>query len=82
MSKEEDKIKHSRRLQQKENHINRQVAIAKEHHIPVKQPHKLAKQSPISCGNPKCVMCANPRKTFEIPTIQERRLFQKEFIDD
>ena len=82
MSKEEDKIKHSRRLQQKENHINRQVAIAKEHHILVKQPHKLAKQSPISCGNPKCVMCANPRKTFEIPTIQERRLFQKEFIDD
>ena len=30
----------------------------------------------MNCGNPKCVMCANPRKTFKELTQQEKRLYQ------
>jgi hypothetical protein len=30
----------------------------------------------MNCGNPKCVMCSNPRKTLKELTQQEKRLFQ------
>jgi hypothetical protein len=30
----------------------------------------------MNCGNPNCVMCANPRKVFKEKTIQEKRLEQ------
>jgi hypothetical protein len=30
----------------------------------------------MNCGDPKCVMCSNPRKTFKEPTAQEKKLFQ------
>jgi len=35
----------------------------------------------LNCGNPKCIMCANPRKTFEELTIQEQRMFQDKLQD-
>lgn len=73
---EESKIKHSKRRHQKETHVKRETAIAKSHNIPTDTPHKFAKQSPMSCGNPKCVMCANPRKVWEELTIQEKKHFQ------
>lgn len=73
---EESKIKHSKRIHQKENHIKKEVKIAKQHGINVSQPHKLSKKSPVSCGNPNCVMCANPRKTFKELTIQEKKHLQ------
>ena len=76
MSKEQDKIKHSRRLQKDENVIKKQTKIAKDFGIPVTEPHKFAKHHAMNCGNPKCVMCANPRKTFKELTQQEKRLFQ------
>lgn len=76
MSKEEDKFKNSRRRQKDENAINKQVKIAKAYNIPVENPHKLAKHHATNCGNPKCIMCANPRKVFKEPTQQERKLFQ------
>ena len=81
MSKEEDKVKHSRRLLQKESHIKRQVKIAKAYNIPVDEPHTLAKHSALTCGNPDCVMCANPRKVFKEKTIQEKRFDQKRLIE-
>jgi hypothetical protein len=81
MSTEEDKVKHSRRLLQKQNYIKRQVKIAKAYNIPVDEPHTLAKHSALTCGNPDCVMCANPRKVFKEPTIQEKSFYQSKLIE-
>ena len=76
MSKEQDKIKHSKRLQKDENAIKKQTKIAKEFGIPVEEPHKFVKHHAMNCGNPKCVMCGNPRRTLKELTQQEKRLFQ------
>jgi hypothetical protein len=76
LSTEEDKFKHSKRLLKDENAVKKQIKIAKEHGVPIKDSHKFAKQHALNCGNPKCVMCANPRKTFNELTLQERRMFQ------
>jgi hypothetical protein len=76
MSTEEDKFKHSKRLQKDENAIKKQTKIAREFGVPVTEPHKFAKHHAMNCGNPKCVMCGNPRKTFKELTQQEKRLFQ------
>jgi hypothetical protein len=76
MSTEEDKFKHSKRLLKDENAVKKQTKIAKEFGVPVKEPHKFAKSHAMNCGNPKCVMCGNPRKTFKELTQQEKRLFQ------
>jgi hypothetical protein len=76
MSTEQDKFKRSKRLLKDENAIKKQTKIAKEFGIPVKEPHKFAKHHAMNCGNPKCYMCSNPRKVFNEPTQQEKRLFQ------
>jgi len=76
LSTEEDKFKHSKRLLKDENAVKKQVKIAKDHGIPIKDAHKFAKHHALNCGNPKCVMCGNPRKTFNELTLQERRMFQ------
>jgi len=82
MSTEEDKIKHSKRLHDEETAIARQVKIAKEFGIPVKEAHKFAKHHAMNCGNPKCFMCANPRKVFKEKTIQERKFEQSRLHDE
>jgi len=76
VSTEEDKFKHSKRLLKDENAVKKQVKIAKEHGVPIKDAHKFTKRHVMNCGNPKCVMCANPRKTFKELSQQEKRLFQ------
>ncbi len=76
MSTEQDKYKNSRRRLKDENAVKRQTKIAKEYGVPVKEPHKFAKRHAMNCGNPNCVMCGNPRKTFKELTQQEKRLFQ------
>jgi hypothetical protein len=76
LSTEEDKFKHSKRLLKDENAVKKQVRIAKEHGVPIKDAHKFAKHHALNCGNPNCVMCGNPRKTFNELTLQERRMFQ------
>ena len=76
MSKEQDKIKHSKRLLKDENVIKKQTKIAKDFGIPVTEPHKFAKHHAMNCGNPKCIMCSNPCKTFKELTQQEKRMFQ------
>jgi hypothetical protein len=78
MSSENDKVKHSKRLHKEEAAIKRQVKIAKEYGVPVSEPHKFAKRHALNCGNPKCVMCANPRKVFNEKTIQEQKFEQTE----
>lgn len=82
MSHEEDKFNHSRRLHKEQAAIDKQVKIAKEFGQPVKEPHKFAKHHALNCGNPKCMMCGNPRKTFKEKTIQEKKFEQKERIHD
>ena len=76
MSHEEEKVKHSKRILKTDNAVKKQVKIAKEFGVPVKEPHKFAKLHAMNCGNPKCFMCSNPRKVFKEKTIQEKRLEQ------
>ena len=76
MSTEEEKFKRSARLHKDEAVIKRQVKIAKSHGIEVDVPHKFAKHHATNCGQPNCVMCGNPRKTFKEETIQEKRFNQ------
>ena len=82
MSHDENKVKHSKRIQQKKNHILRQFKIAKEykHTMYLKQPHRLAKHNAMDCGQPGCMLCGNPRRTLKIRSIQEKRFVQKEKI--
>ena len=76
MSTEQDKFKKSKRIQKDENAVRKQVKIAREFGVPVTEPHKFAKHHAMNCGNPNCHMCGNPRKVFNEPTQQEKRLFQ------
>jgi len=77
MSKDEDKIKHSKRLSKDNNAIAKQVKIAKEHGIPVTDEHRFNKHHAMDCGNPDCVMCGNPRKVWGQRTVQEQRFDQQ-----
>ena len=76
MSNATDKFNHSKRLLKDENAVKKQTKIAKTFGVPIDEPHKFAKHHAMNCGNPKCVMCGNPRKTFKELTQQEKRLFQ------
>lgn len=79
MSKPEEKEKHSRRLQKEQNAIKRQQKIAKtfgmnDHPY---EGHYFSKMHALNCGNPKCFMCGNPRRTWKELTIQEQRQQQE-----
>lgn len=87
MSNETTKEIRSKRLHAEEVKIQKQVKIAKAHGLSdkdktIKEPHRLAKHHAMDCGQPGCVMCGNPRKTFKEPTIQEKSFAQtKDWID-
>ena len=71
----------SERTAQQENPPKRSRGKAKvedspKPRTPRKTTTQAGKKSPVSCGNPQCVMCANPRKTFKELTIQEKRHLQ------
>ena len=76
MSTEQDRFKNSKRRLRDESAVKKQTRIAKAYGVPVQEPHKFAKRHAMNCGNPDCVMCGNPRKVFNEPTAQEKRLFQ------
>lgn len=82
MSNEEDKYKHSKRLLKDENVIKKQEKIAHEYGHEVKDPHRFVKQHSMNCGNPKCVLCMNPRKSFGEKTIQEQRFEQTKLYEE
>jgi len=72
MSTEEDKFKHSKRLQKQENAIHRQQAIALQHGVDKNlvedEPHRFAKHH---------VMDENiPHKANKELTAQEKRMYQ------
>lgn len=79
----EDKEKRQKRIQQKENHIQKQLSLSKTF-IKTAEPkaHKetgrYAKTSWCSHGDPNCIFCMNPRKLGEL-TIQE--LKQEEYAN-
>ena len=75
MSTEEDRFKKSKRLLKDENAINKQLKIAREFGVPVKEPHKFAKQHALDCGNPQCLLCSS-EKVLGKKTIKERRFDQ------
>ena len=72
----QERDKKNLRMQRDENAIKKQVKIARTHGMNVKEPHKFAKHHAMDCGNPRCVLCGNPRKTFSELTQQEKRIFQ------
>ena len=81
MSNNLAKYINSRRRHKTDVAIARQVKIAKSHSSfnenNIKQTHRLAKHHAMDCGNPKCYLCGNPRKTHKDKlTAQEKRLFQ------
>lgn len=82
MNHEELKLKNSKRRHRDEVAVKRQVKIAKEHYIIdqdkfLEHAHKFHKRHAMDCGNPKCYLCGNPRKTHKDKlTQQEKRLFQ------
>ncbi len=82
MSDQTVKQKRSKRIHSDETAVSRQVKIAKQHKMDpawskdVREPHRLAKKHAMDCGNPKCMLCGNPRKTFKELTIQEKRFYQ------
>lgn len=73
MSDDTTKLKRSKRFLKDEAKAKRQFRIAKEYGLidKNKSPHYYEKKHAMNCGNPNCVMCANPRKTFGYKTIQE-----------
>jgi len=75
MSTEQDKFKKSKRLLKDENAVKKQTKIAKTFGVPIKEPHKFAKQHALDCGNPKCLLCSS-EKVFGKKTIKERRFEQ------
>jgi hypothetical protein len=72
----QERDKRNLRIQRDENAIRKQTKIAQVHGMDVDQPHKFAKHYAMDCGQPGCVLCGNPRKTFSELTTQEKRLFQ------
>lgn len=85
MSNTTAKFLNSRRRHKTDVAIARQLKIAKRTHSlgidtiskAEKQPHRLAKHRAMDCGNPKCYLCGNPRKTHKDKlTAQEKRLYQ------
>ena len=82
MSTEDDKVKHSERIQQKTKKVTRKVKIAKAFGFTevTKNPHKYAKKSMFGCGNKNCIMCMNPRKVWGEKTMQEQKFEQREYM--
>lgn len=87
MSDQETRVKHSRRLYDDEVHIKKRTNTLKELHSSLddrtkKQPHRLHKVTGMNCGNPKCVMCMNPRKAWKDMTVQEQSFYQEKLWDE
>jgi len=84
VSNQSQREKHGERFFQKIKKLARKLKLAKEYGYEhaLKNPHKYHKASLFNCGNPKCVMCMNPRKAFGEKTMQERKFEQTEKLKD
>lgn len=90
---QDTKDKHSKRIHQKQNHVNHQVQLAKNYSYHklgssmhnwkyLTEPHRNHKKNIFNCGDPKCYMCMNPRKAFGEKTMQEKRFNQKRLHEE
>lgn len=81
---DEAKLKHSKRLLQKHNFLEKQKRLAKNYGIDLKddQVHRYQKMNLLNCGDPKCIMCSNPRKIFKEKTIKEKSFEQTRSWDE
>jgi hypothetical protein len=69
---ENRKERRQKRIRQKENHIKRQVKIAKSAGMDISEPHRFAKHNALDCGIAHCLIChPNPKRE---PTIQEKKI--------
>ena len=62
----------SKRRSETDNFIKKQQKIAKCHNVPEVDGHRYAKTKAMNCGDPDCIMCMNPRKSFKQKTIKEK----------
>ena len=72
----EEYNRRAKRFQQKDRHVKKQCKILKQScskHWMLNEPHRFAKIKSMNCGNPNCIFCMNPRKSFNTLTIQEQR---------
>jgi hypothetical protein len=77
MSNEQARFINSRRRHKNDVAVARQVKIARAAGTPVDAAHRFVKRHAMDCGNPRCFLCGNPRKTHKDRlTAQEKRLFQ------
>lgn len=74
MADEYTKHSRSKRIKDTWTKIKKQINIGRMYYvnnIAIKEPHRNAKHNILNCGSPHCIMCANPRKTFNQKTKQE-----------
>jgi len=79
MSDENTKVKRSSRKHDTWRVILKRKKLVKSYGIPTDYTncgHKLAKRNGINCGDPKCLMCMNPRRSYKEKTIQEKSFEQ------
>ena len=73
MSDENTKVKRSSRRHDTWTNILKQKKITKFYGIEHTKPeiHRYAKKKALNCGDPKCIMCMNPRKSYKQKTLKE-----------
>jgi hypothetical protein len=66
--------KRSKRRHETDNFIKKQQKIARSHNVPEFEceSHRYAKKKAMNCGDPDCIMCMNPRKSFKQKTLKEK----------
>lgn len=72
-----DEISESRRSKRRsetDNFIKKQQKIAEIHNVTEfqEESHRYAKNKALNCGDPDCIMCMNPRKSFKQKTLKEK----------
>ena len=74
MSTDKEKFTNSQRRHRDEAAVAKQVRIAKTYGKTVKDPHRMVKRKAMDCGNPRCHLCGNPRRTHKDRlTAQEKK---------
>lgn len=71
------KNKRAIRRAKTKNAIEKQLGIVKavspSYAKVIDSANRFSKRHALSCGNPKCVMCGNPRKFYKETTLQEKK---------
>ena len=85
MSDQETKINRSKRFAKSRNKgIKRfKDALIAPLSDMIKYTRRFEDRSYFTCGNSKCIMCANPRKFFDLKTLEEQsneQIFASEML--